>query len=246
MSTQIDPRTAYGRTGVDARAELDQGLRSYMLGVYNNMALGIALTGLVAYAFGNFPGLTQLIVNPLTGKPTIFFYVAAFSPLALVFMMGAAVQRFSATGVNAMFFAFAGLMGVSLGTIFLAYTDASIAKVFFITAATFASLSLWGYTTKKDLSGWGTFLFMGVIGLIIASVVNIFLKSSMMQFVISIIGVLLFSGLTAYDTQRIKEMYFAGDDADTMGKKIAMGAFALYTNFINLFMMLLSLFGNRE
>jgi FtsH-binding integral membrane protein len=246
MSTQYDPRTALGRTGVEARADIDQGLRSYMLGVYNNMAVGVALTGLVAYAFGNFAPLSQLIVSPVTGRPTIFFYIAAFSPLALVFLFGAAVNRLSAWGVNALFFGFAALMGVSLSTIFMVYTDASIAKVFFITAATFASLSLWGYTTKKDLSGWGTFLFMGVIGLIIASLVNIFLKSSMMSFVISVIGVLVFSGLTAYDTQRIKEMYFAGDDSETMGKKIAVGAFALYTNFINLFMMLMQLFGQRE
>jgi uncharacterized protein len=246
MSTQFDPGYQSRFVGVRSQAQIDQGLRSYMLSVYNLMALGIAITGLVAYAFGNFSALTSLIINFETGRPTIFYWVAAFSPLALVFLMGAAVSRLPAVGVQALFFGFAALMGISMGTIFLRFTDASIAKVFFITAATFASLSLYGYTTKKSLSGWGTFLFMGVIGLIIASVVNIFLASSMLGFIISVIGVLVFAGLTAYDTQRIKEMYLLEDDGETMGKKAAVGAFALYTNFINLFIMLLNLFGQRE
>jgi uncharacterized protein len=248
MSTNYDPRnTVTG--GVRSEAQIDQGLRSYMLGVYNLMAMGVALTGVVAWAFGNVEALQTLLFAPSAAggmKPTILFWVAAFSPLALVFLFGAAINRASAATVQGIFWLYAALVGVSISTIFMGYSDQSIAKVFFITAATFASLSLYGYTTKKSLAGWGTFLFMGLIGIIIASIVNIFLKSSAMGFIISIIGVLVFAGLTAYDTQKIKEMYFEGDDGETMSKKITSGALSLYMDFINMFMMLLRLFGSRD
>ena len=168
------------------------------------------------------------------------------APLGMVFYLSARIQRMSVPGAQIAFWVFAGMMGVSLSSIFLVYTGESIVRVFFISAAAFGGLSLWGYMTKKDLSGWGSFLVMGLIGIIIASVVNIFLASSAMQFAISVIGVLVFAGLTAYDTQRIKEMYYIGDDGTVTGRKAIMGALRLYLDFINLFIMLLSLFGGRE
>jgi uncharacterized protein len=240
MANQLDPRLMTpGRTGT-ADVAIDQGLRSYMLGVYNTMASGVLLTGLVSLAVSMSPGLMQLMfATPLK-------WVVLFAPLAMVMFLSFRVQKMSAGAVQATFWAFAAVMGASLAPIFLIYTGTSIAKVFFITAAAFGALSLWGYTTKKDLSGFGTFLVMGLFGLIIASIVNIFLKSSAMEFIISCVGVLVFAGLTAYDTQRIKEMYFDGDAADTRTKKITMGALSLYMDFINLFLMLLRLFGNRE
>jgi FtsH-binding integral membrane protein len=167
------------------------------------------------------------------------------APLGLVFFLSARIAKMSVSGAQMTFWIFAALMGLPLSSIFLVYGHGSIARVFFITAAAFGSLSLWGYTTKKDISGWGSFLFMGLIGIIIASVVNIFLASSALQFAVSVIGVLVFAGLTAYDTQQIKEMYYEGDDDTTMGRKAIMGALRLYLDFINLFMMLLHLFGRR-
>jgi uncharacterized protein len=241
-----DPRYTVADARGRVAADVDQGLRAYMLGVYNMMALGVALTGLVAYLFGNTPALTQMLINPVTFKPTIFFWVAMFAPLGVVLLFSAAINRMSAAAVQMVFWLYAALVGVSISTIFLVYSDVSIAKTFFITAATFAGLSLWGYTTKKDMSGWGTFLIMGVVGLIIASVVNMFLKSGPLDYIISGLGVLIFAGLTAYDTQRIKSMYFDGDDSETRSKKITSGALSLYMDFINLFMMLLRFFGNRE
>ncbi len=248
MSTNYDPRNTVSG-GVGAQAQIDQGLRTYMLGVYNLMALGVALTGVVAWAFGNIEALQSLLFTKNAAgmmSPTILWWVAAFSPLAFVFAFGAMINRMSAAGLQGMFWLFAAVMGVSMASIFMRFTDASIAKMFFITAASFASLSLYGYTTKKSLAGWGTFLFMGLIGIILASIVNVFLKSSAMGFIISIAGVLIFAGLTAYDTQKIKEMYFDGDDSETMSKKITSGALTLYLDFINMFQFLLSLFGNRE
>jgi len=168
------------------------------------------------------------------------------APLGMVFFLSARMQKMSFGAAQLAFWAFAALMGLSLASIFMVYAGESITRVFFISAAAFGGLSLYGYTTKKDLSGWGSFLIMGLIGIIIASVVNIFLASSAMQFAISVIGVLVFAGLTAYDTQQIKEMYYVGDGEATMGKKAIMGALRLYLDFINLFMMLLSLFGNRN
>ena len=168
------------------------------------------------------------------------------APLGMVFYLSARIHKMSFSGAQTAFWVFAALMGASLSSIFLVYAHGSIANVFFISAAAFGALSLWGYTTKKDLSGWGSFLFMGLIGIIIAAVVNLFIGSSALQFAISVIGVLVFAGLTAYDTQQIKEMYFEGDSTAVAGRKAIMGALRLYLDFINLFIMLLSLFGNRE
>lgn len=239
--------------------EIDEGLRSYMLSVYNLMAIGLGITGLVAYAtfmmaITNDPsGAVAQLANGtyITSFGALIYtsplkWVLMLAPLGLVFFLGAKISTMSVSTAQITFWVFAALMGISLSSIFMVYTSNSIAKVFFITSASFGALSLFGYTTKKDISGWGSFLFMGLIGIIIASVVNIFLQSSAMGFAISVIGVLVFAGLTAYDTQRIKEMYFAGDAADTAGRKAIMGALSLYLNFINMFMMLLSLFGNRE
>jgi uncharacterized protein len=236
----VDPRlTQMGRAGADA-AQIDQGLRSYMLGIYNMMALGVALTGLIAMYIGSNESLLQTIyATPLK-------WVAMFAPLGVVLVMSFGLNKISAPALKGLYWAYAALMGVSISFIFAVYTGTSIAKTFFITAATFGALSLYGYTTKKSLAGWGTFLFMGLVGLMIASIVNIFLKSDAMSFVISAAGVLIFAGLTAYDTQKLKEMYFEGDAAETLSKKITMGALTLYMDFINLFMYLLRFLGNRE
>ena len=224
------------RTG----AQVDVGLRNYMLRVYNYMATGLGLTGLTAY----FVAITPSLFNAIYGTP--FYWVVALAPLGFVFYLSARLHRISFSKAQTMFWLFAGVMGLSMAYIFIAFTGTSIARVFFITAGTFAGMSLYGYTTKKDLSGWGSFLFMGLIGIIIASIVNIFLKSPMLYYVISWIGVLVFVGLTAYDTQRIKEMYYATDTAEISGKKAIMGALKLYLDFINLFIMLLHLFGQRR
>ena len=233
-------------------ARIDQGLRSYMLKVYNYMAIALGVTGVFAYGIfsmafvqegGSVVGVTQfgatLFNSPLK-------YVVMFAPFAMVLFLSFRIQKMSASTAQMVFWVYAALMGVSLSSIFAVFTMTSITQVFFITAASFAGLSLYGYTTSKSLSGWGSFLFMGLIGIVIASIVNIFLASSALQFAISVIGVLVFAGLTAYDTQQIKEMYFEGDSADTMGKKAIMGALRLYLDFINLFIMLLQLFGNRD
>jgi uncharacterized protein len=236
----VDPRlTQMGRAGTDA-AQIDQGLRSYMLGIYNMMALGVALTGLIALYIGSNQSLLQTIyATPLK-------WVAMFAPLGVVLTMSFGLNKLSAPALKGLYWAYAALMGVSISFIFAIYTGPSIAKTFFITAATFGALSLYGYTTKKSLAGWGTFLFMGLVGLMIASIVNIFLKSDAMSFVISAVGVLIFAGLTAYDTQKLKAMYFEGDVAETLSKKITMGALTLYMDFINLFMYLLRFLGNRD
>lgn len=256
-------RNATARYGAGvAHAEagaVDQGLRSYMLSVYNYMALGLAITGL--FAIGVFmaavtsdPSGAAVQVRDgvyLTSFGYALFasplkWVIMLAPLGLVFFLSARISSMSVSAAQMTFWAFAALMGMSLSSIFLVYTGASIGRVFFITAASFGALSLYGYTTKRDLSGFGSFLIMGLFGIIIASVVNLFLGSTMLQFVVSVAGVLIFAGLTAYDTQRIKEMYFVGDDAVAAGRKAVMGALSLYLNFINMFTMLLSLFGNRE
>jgi hypothetical protein len=221
-------------------ASIDMGLRKYMLGVYNYMTLGVAITGLMAYVISTQPAIMQALFG------TGLAWVVMLAPLAFILVLNFGIHKLSASATQLMFWAFASVMGLSLSTIFIAYTDASIARVFFITAGAFAGLSLYGYTTKRDLTGFGSFLVMGLIGLIIAMVVNMFLASSALDFAISVIGVLIFAGLTAYDTQRIKSMYYEGDSADTMTKKSVMGALSLYLDFINMFMMLLHLFGNRE
>ncbi|MGB8709904.1 MAG: Bax inhibitor-1/YccA family protein, partial [Methyloceanibacter sp.] len=175
-----------------------------------------------------------------------FKWVVIFAPLGMVFFLSARINSMSLSGAQIAFWVFAALMGLSIASIFLVYAHASIARVFFITAASFGALSLYGYTTNRDLSAWGSFLFMGLIGIIIAMLVNLFLASSALQFAISVIGVLIFAGLTAYDTQQIKEMYYVGDDGTVTGRKAVMGALRLYLDFINLFMMLLQLFGDRR
>lgn len=221
-------------------ASIDMGLRKYMLGVYNYMTLGVAITGLMAYVVSTQPAVMQAIFG------TGLAWVVMLAPLAFILVLNFGIHKLSASATQLMFWAFASVMGVSLSTIFVAYTDASIARVFFISAGAFAGLSLYGYTTKRDLTGWGSFLVMGLIGIIIASIVNIFLASSALMFAISVVGVLVFAGLTAYDTQRIKSIYYEGDSSEVITKKSVMGALTLYLDFINLFLMLLHLFGNRE
>ena len=211
-----------------------------MLRVYNYMATGLGLTGLTAY----FVAITPSLFNAIYGTP--LYWLVALAPLGFVFYLSARLHKISFATAQTVFWIFSGVKGLSMAYIFIAFTGASIARVFFITAGTFAGMSLYGYTTKKDLSGWGSFLFMGLIGIIIASIVNIFLKSPMLYYVISWIGVLVFIGLTAYDTQRIKELYYASDTAEISGKKAIMGALKLYLDFINLFIMLLHLFGQRR
>ena len=224
------------RTG----AQVDVGLRNYMLRVYNYMATGLGLTGLTAY----FVAMTPSLFNAIYG--TALYWVVALAPLGFVFYLSARLHKISFAKAQTVFWIFSGVMGLSMAYIFIAFTGASIARVFFITAGTFAGMSLYGYTTKKDLTGWGSFLFMGLIGIIIAMIVNIFLQSSMLGFIISCVGVLVFVGLTAYDTQKIKEMYYASDHPEISGKKAIMGALKLYLDFINLFIMLLHLFGQRR
>ena len=219
---------------------IDEGLRSYMLSVYNYMGLALVLTGLTAFVTAQSPAMLNLIFG------TPLKWVVMLAPLGFVFFISARLPKMSASAAQISFWVFAVLMGLSLASIFVIFTGESIARVFFITAATFGAMSLYGYTTKADLSRFGSFLFMGLIGIIIASLVNIWLASSALQFAVSVIGVLVFAGLTAYDTQQIKEMYYAQDDATTAGRKAVMGALRLYLDFINLFLMLLQLFGNRD
>ena len=234
-------------------AIIDQGLRSYMLKVYNYMGSALLLTGFIAlFTFklaavtgpnGELLGLTSL-GNSLYNSGLA--WVVMLAPLGVVLYMSFGIAKMSASKAQTVFWIFAALMGLSLSSIFIAYTEASITRVFFITAGTFGAMSIYGYTTKRDLTKLGSFLMMGLIGIIIASLVNIFMKSSMMYFVISVLGVLIFVGLTAYDTQKIKNMYAASDTGELMGKKAVMGALTLYLDFINLFIMLLRLFGQRR
>ena len=224
--------------GAARTVAVDAGLRAHMIRVYNYMAGGVALTGVVAYFTHQFFGQT------LYGSPLM--YVLMFAPLVLVFFISFRIESLSASTARALFFVYAALVGASLSIIFQVYTESSITRVFFISAAAFAGLSLWGYTTQRDLTGMGSFLMMGLIGIIIASLVNIFLRSSGLDWIISVIGVLVFAGLTAYDTQKIKEMYSPNDDGTVTGRKAVMGALSLYLDFINLFLMLLRLFGGRR
>lgn len=234
-------------------AEIDQGLRSFMLGVYNHMITGLALSGLVAMGI-NMMAVTQNAAGrrALTSFGHLIYvsplkWVVMLSPLVFILGYSFLSQRMSSAGVKAFFYAFCAIMGVSLSTILVVFTSASIVQMFFVTAAAFGALSLFGYTTKKSLSGMGSFLIMGLIGLMIASLVNLFMQSSALQFAISAIGVLVFAGLTAWDTQRLKEMYIYSNLSAEEASKISIdGALSLYLNFINMFQMLLSLFGNRE
>jgi FtsH-binding integral membrane protein len=233
--------------GVGARAQIDEGLRAHMNKVYGLMSVAMLVTAGVAWAVGT-TDLLNFLRSP-TGGMTILGWVIMFAPLAMVFAFGAMINKLSAAGAQLFFYTFAAVMGLSLAWIFRVFTGVSIAQTFVITAIAFASLSIYGYTTKKDLSGLGTFLMMGLIGLIVASIVNIFLASSALMFAISVIGVLIFAGLTAYDTQRIKTDYIAhaqAMDQEWLAKSAIMGALNLYLDFINLFMFLLQLLGNRE
>jgi uncharacterized protein len=244
-----DFRNYQNRAGAGAQsgAMIDAGLRAYMLKVYNLMALGLAITGVAAYLAFNLAvqdgHLTQfgvaLFQTPLR-------WVVIFAPVAVVFFLSFRIGRMSVSAAQMTFWLYAALVGLSLSSLFLVYTQTSVVQTFFITAAAFGGLSLYGYTTRRDLSGFGSFLIMGVLGLVLASIVNIFLQSSALQFAISVIGVLAFAGLTAYDTQRIKEMYYAADDVAMAGRKAIMGALTLYLDFINLFMFLLQFMGNRK
>ncbi len=229
---------------------IDEGLRSYMLRVYNYMALGLALTGGIAFAVAHTPSLMSLFfaVNPSSGAvgPTILGMIAMFAPLGFVLALSFGIQRMSAQTAQLLFWVYAGVMGVSLSLIFAIYTGSSIARTFFVTAGAFGALSLYGYTTKRDLSAMGSFLFIGLIGIILASVVNIFLHSSGLDFAISVIGVLIFAGLTAYDTQRIKGMYSSSMDGALATKTAVMGALSLYLDFINMFMFLLRFMGQSR
>ena len=246
------------RAGAGVRtAQIDEGLRAHMNKVYGLMAVAMVITGLVAYVVGSD------FARAVAGEPTAIIpagvlqamftspikWVIMFAPLAVVFAFGAGINRMSEGAAQGVFWLFAALMGLSISWIFAVFTGMSIAQVFFITAIAFAGLSLWGYTTKKDISGWGSFLIMGVIGLIVASLVNIWLASPGLSFAVSAIGVLIFAGLTAYDTQNIKNTYLqmrAAEGDAYLGKAAIMGALSLYLNFINMFMMLLQLFGQRE
>ena len=250
---QTDSKYVHVGTGARTGAAVDEGLRAYMLRVYNYMAGGVFVTGIVAYLVSSAAittgptgakALTQfgqlIYVSPLK-------WVIMLAPLAFVFFISFRIYKMSVAGAQFAFWLFAAAMGLSLSSIFLVYTGESITQVFFVTAAAFGGLSLYGYTTKRDLSGWGSFLIMGVIGIIIAALVNLFLQSSALQFAISVIGVLVFAGLTAYDTQRIKDGYheLMGDMTAT-SKAAIMGALSLYLDFINMFMLLLQLFGRRQ
>jgi FtsH-binding integral membrane protein len=218
-----------------------------MLGVYNYMASGLAVTGAVAagtYMLAVQNGQLTPFGITLFQSPLMWIFVLA--PVALVFFLSFRIQAMRASTAQAVFWIYAALNGVAFSTLGLVYSGNSITRVFFISAASFAALSLWGYTTKRDLSGFASFLFMGLVGIIIASLVNLFMASTALQFVISVVGVLVFAGLTAYDTQQIKEMYYVGDDGTVAGRKAVMGALRLYLDFINLFMMLLQLFGDRR
>jgi FtsH-binding integral membrane protein len=232
---------------------IDEGLRAYMLKVYNYMTTGLLLTGLVAYFFGKASIVTGEMgqIVGVTSIGALLFnsplkWVVMLAPLGFVFYLSARINKMSVSSAQITFWIFSAIMGLSLASIFIVYTQASIARVFFISSGTFAAMSLYGYTTKKDLTKLGGFLFMGLIGIIIASLVNLFFQSSALHFAISVIGVLVFVGLTAYDTQSIKNMYYAGDSESVGGKKALMGALRLYLDFINLFIMLLRLFGQRR
>ena len=235
-------RDYLGRAHVPAgarAAEIDVGLRAYMQRVFGLMAAGTAVTGLVAY-FGAVSGIyAQLAATPL-------IWVVVFAPLGFAIFFGMKIHSMRASTAQLLFWVFSALMGLSLSYVFLAYTGASIARTFFITAATFAGMALYGYTTKRDLTGIGSFLIMGVLGLFVAMLVNLFLQSTALHFAISVIGVLVFTGLTAYDAQKIKEMYYAGDGAEVATKKAVMGALNLYLDFINLFVFLLQFLGDRR
>lgn len=239
--SKFEDKTVWRASQGAASAEgIDQGLRSYLSQVYMFMAFGLLLTGVTAYTVANIPEMMQLIFG--TGLKWFFI----FAPLGLVFFLSFRINSIKYATAQAIFWLYSAMVGISLASIFLMYTGTSIARVFFISSTMFGTMSLYGYTTRRDLSGMGSFMFMGLIGIIVASVINMFMQSSAMQFIISLIAVIVFTGLTAYDTQVIKSMYYEGDGAEVMGKKALMGALRLYLDFLNLFLALLQLFGNRR
>lgn len=255
MAFRPDTRTYPAQTGFAQAGALDAGLRTYMLHVYNWMTSGLVLTGIVAYLVANVPAVREAFYHAvqtrggLALQPTLLGYAAMFAPLGFVLVLSMGVNRLSRQSAQALYWAFCAAMGASLSNIFWTYTGDSITRVFFITAGTFAVMSAWGYTTKTDLSRFGSFLMMGLIGIILASVVNMFVGSSQLQFLVSIVGVLVFTGLTAFDTQRIKASYLQysyAEGSDVAAKRSVYDALSLYLNFINLFMLLLQLTGNRS
>jgi FtsH-binding integral membrane protein len=245
MAEWSDPRATQNQAGVTINGEamgsvsVDQGLRSHMLKVYNYMASGVLLTGIVALLFAQSGMAAQVLNTPLR-------WVLMFAPLGFIMVMSFGMNKLSTSALQAMFFAFAAVMGLSMASIFLVFSGESIARTFFVTAASFAGLSLFGYTTKKDLTAMGSFLIMGVVGLFLASIVNLFLGSSTLQLVVSFLGVLIFAGLTAYDTQRIKSEYLHFAGHESLGKLAIMGALSLYLDFVNMFQFLLSFMGSRD
>lgn len=244
MANRLNNPLAGGRSAAQVESHeiiFDAGLRSYMLSVYNYMASGVLLTGVVALLFAQSGAAAQVM-----GGPGPLKYIVMLAPLASVFALSVGVTRMSVATTQLLYWAFAAVMGLSIASIFLVYTGTSIATTLFATAAAFAGLSLWGYTAKRDLSAWGTFLIMGVVGLIVASLINLLVSSGGLQLIVSFAGVLLFAGLTAYETQRIKSMYdhIAGDEM--MAKTVIMGALNLYLAFINMFMLLLGSTGSRR
>ncbi|MDB5720721.1 MAG: Bax inhibitor/YccA family protein [Alphaproteobacteria bacterium] len=242
LNLAADPSVAAGARGV----AVDAGLRSYMLSVYNYMTSGVLLTGIVALLMVQ-SGAVYSLFDPATGRASPLAWIVMLAPLGLVFWLSFGINRMSSTTAKAVFWLYAALLGASLSTVLLVYTASSVASTFFATAAGFASLSLWGYTTKRDLSGMGSFLLIGLVGLLVAMVINMFIPSGPMGFAISVIGVLLFAGLTAYDTQTIKSIYFTvRGDSELAAKSAVMGALKLYLDFINMFMFLLRLFGDRR
>jgi FtsH-binding integral membrane protein len=243
MNADMNSSARYGREQVPGRLDqtvIDEGLRQHMLRVYNYMGLGLVLTGVVAVVVGTTPALyVPIFSTPLK-------WVVILAPLAFVFLFAFRIQTISASGAQMLFWAFCAIMGLSLASIFLVFTGTSIARTFFIAAAMFGATSLYGYTTKRDLSQFGSFLIMGLIGVVIASLVNLFLASSALQFIVSVVGILVFVGLTAWDTQSIKEQYTENFDADSNQKLAVFGALSLYLNFINIFQLLLNFTGDRE
>ncbi len=244
MANQFDRRAAFAAAPVVAPATFDAGLRSYMLSVYNYMASGVLLTGVVALLFAQ-SGAVYSLFNE-AGKPSLLGWIAMLAPLGIVLTMSFGINRMSEFSLKALFWGYAAIMGVSLSTIFLRYTGGSIAATFFATSASFGALSLYGYTTKRDLSGFGKFLLMGLVGLIVASLINAFFPSATGSLLISFVGVLLFAALTVYDTQKIKAMYDYVGGTDFAGKSIVMGALTLYLDFINMFLFLLRFMGGNR
>ncbi len=246
----------YGASVARGAEAVDAGLRAHMVRVYNYMTGALVITGLVAWFAFQAAGGEAIVYGNGQVSGLTSFGAAIFSPVALIVLfvgtlglvgfISFRINRLQVGTALTLFLVYAGLLGLTLSSIFLVYSGTSIARVFFISAATFGGMSLWGYTTRRDLTGMGSFLFMGLIGIVIASVVSMFFASSALQFAIAVVGVLVFTGLTAYDTQKIKEMYYVGDDGTVAGRKAVMGALSLYLDFINLFLMLLRLFGNNR